>query len=493
MDSWIKNPVIFEINTWVWLWELSQEMHYPVTLANVPDSAWDELAQFNIDAVWLMGVWERSPAGISVSNQHPGNLADFREALADFTVEDNVGSPYCVRQYVVDKQLGGNEGLAVARSQFHRHGIKLILDFVPNHLAHDHSWVTDYPSYFIGGSWEDLRDDPESYAEIGGHVFTCGKDPFFPAWQDVVQVNAFHPGLREAAIETVIKIAGQCDGVRCDMAMLLVNDVFERTWVNRAGPRPESEYWEVLIPAVKRNYENFIFIAEAYWDLEWTLQQQGFDYCYDKRLYDRLKDENAQSIRLHLMADTGYQSKLIRFIENHDEARQTVVFQSDKNRAAAVISSTLPGAKLYHDGQFEGRRVRVPVFLRRRPYEPEDKDLFAFYKKLLNVIHHPVFKEGTWQLCECTGWPGNEGYQNLFAWYWHKHEEQFLIAVNYSGQTVEGRITLARDNLRGAYWQFKDSLSDDIFERNGDEMHNPGLYVALGPWQFHFLQLIRQI
>jgi len=142
-----------------------------------------------------------------------------------------------------------------------------------------------------------------------------------------------------------------------------MNSIFERTWGNRAGTRPATDYWPEVIPAVKKSHPDFLFIAEAYWDLEWELQQQGFDYCYDKKLYDRLEHDNAESVRLHLCADPAYQRKLVRFIENHDEPRAAATFSPEKERAAAVTIATVTGAKLFHEGQFEGRRVRLPVFL----------------------------------------------------------------------------------------------------------------------------------
>ena len=226
-----------------WLLELSRKHRRPVTLATVSDQEWDVLATHGFDAVWLMGVWERSPAGIAISMRNEGLLEDFRRALPDFSPEDNVGSPYCVRRYVVDQHLGGPEGLAVARKKLADRGLRLILDFVPNHVAPDHPWVTEHPDYFIQGSSDDLAQKPVEFFQAGGKVLALGRDPYFAPWPDVVQFNGFHPGLRKAIIETVGSIAGQCDGMRCDMAMLLMTPIFERTWGARAGPRPEKEYW----------------------------------------------------------------------------------------------------------------------------------------------------------------------------------------------------------------------------------------------------------
>ncbi len=230
MSKWPQNPDIFEINTGAWLSGLSQKYGGPRNLASVPAPEWDAIARFGFDAVWLMGVWERSPSGIAIANRNEGLLTDFRRALPDFQPADNMGSPYCVKRYVVDEQFGGRSGLAVARQELAKRGMRLLLDFVPNHVAPDHPWAADHPEYFIQGSAEDVRKDPASFIQVGSSVIACGRDPYFPAWPDVLQLNAFKPGLRNAVRETVSDIAGQCDGIRCDMAMLLLNTIFERTW-----------------------------------------------------------------------------------------------------------------------------------------------------------------------------------------------------------------------------------------------------------------------
>jgi glycosidase len=412
MDPWPPNPSIYEINTLVWLGELSRKHGATITLANVPAVEWDAIAQWGHDAVWLMGVWERSPLGVQIAREHPGLQQEYRRALPDYTDNDVAGSPYCIHRYEADARVGGREGLAAARRALAGRGLRLMLDFVPNHTARDHPWVDAHPEYYV-------QDAPSDSFERDGRRIAMGRDPYFPAWTDVAQLNAFDAGLRQAVLETLLDIASQCDGVRCDMAMLVTNEVFARTW-NRTPP--QTEYWRGAIAGVQECNPGFLFIAEAYWDMEWKLQQQGFDYCYDKRLYDRLKNGDAASIRAHLGADISYQSRLIRFLENHDEPRAAAAIPGDRHRAAALAVATLPGAKLWHEGQFEGRNIKLPVQLARRFEEPVDQSLRAFYRELLKM------RRGgrEWRLA-------TEGDDRILAWTWDEAER---TVINFSGDAV---------------------------------------------------------
>ena len=486
--TWRQRPVIYEIATFVWLNELRAQYGKPLTLATIPAQEWDALAKLDVDAVWLMGVWERSPTGVAVSNAHPGLQAEFRRVLPDYRPDDNLGSAYCVRDYVVAAELGGPAALAQARAELNARGLRLVLDFVPNHVAIDHPWALQHPEYFIRGSYEDLARAPNDFVDVKGEVFAHGRDPYFPPWGDVIQVNAFNAGLRAAAIDTVTTIAAQCDGMRCDMAMLLLNDIFERTWSARAGRRPATEYWQDLIPAVKAKHPDVLFIAEAYWDLEYELMQNGFDYCYDKRLYDRLVHDNAESVRAHLTAGLDYQDRLVRFIENHDEPRAAATFPGQKEYAAAVVVASAPGAKLIYDGQIEGRKVKLPVFLARRPPEPPDDELAAFYRSLLNTIHADLFHVGEWHLCDRHGWPDNASFHNIVAWTWRLGAERTLVVVNLSDFRSQARVRLPWDDLRDHTWRLVETLNWECYVRDGDELSEQGLFVELDPWRYHFLK-----
>ncbi len=485
--SWPKRPVIYEISTWVWLHELGRRLGRPVTLGSVPDETWDAIGGLHVDAVWLMGVWERSPGGLDTARSDPRLQGEFRRALPDFAADDVVGSPYCVRRYVVDPHLGGPEALAAARKALAARGLGLLLDFVPNHVAPDHAWVFAHPDYFIRGTAADLARAPGEFYGTDSKVFARGRDPYFPPWQDVLQLNAFHPGLRRAAVQTLREIAGQCDGVRCDMAMLLITRVFEQTWGPRAGSGPAGEYWREVIRAVRADHPDFLFVAEAYWDLEWELMQQGFDYCYDKRLFDRLEHAFAEQVRLHLLSDLGYQDKLVRFIENHDEARAAATFPGGRGEAAAVTILTLPGAKLLHEGQLDGRRMKLPVQLGRRPAEPANDQLLDFYRRLLAAVDTPAIREGEWRLCERTGWPDNQSCMNLVAWCWRRNTDRCVVVVNLSDARSQARVRVPWDDLGGRTWRLTDPLTARVYTRSGAEMREPGLYVDLDGWGFHFL------
>lgn len=482
-----KQPVIYEINTWVWLDELEHRYQRPLTLKTIPPEEWDALGDVGIDIVWFMGVWERSPAGTRIARQMPEFQTAYREALPDYSNQDVVGSPYAVHRYVVDEHLGGPDGLENARSALAQRGIGLILDFVPNHVARDHPWVMERPEYFIQGDGDDLRRAPDSFFEAGGKIIACGRDPHFPPWTDTAQLNAFHPELRAAAAEVLSGMAHQCDGVRCDMAMLPMSRVFERTWGKRAGKCPESQYWREVIQAVRQCCPDFLFLGEVYWDLEWELQQQGFDYCYDKRLYDRLVQGEADGIWLHLLGDISYQQKLVRFIENHDERHAADVFAARKLFVAALTVSSLPGATLFHEGQFEGRRVKLPVQLGRRPREEINQELQVFYRRLLQVVRAAQFREADWQLCELIGWPDNLSYRNLIAWCWSKPKERHIIVVNFSNEGAQARVRLPWADLAGRTLQLTDLFGGNVYSRDGNELLNLGLYVDLDPWSFHFL------
>ncbi len=486
--TWPNHPKIYEINTWPWLHTLSEIYNREITLTNIPEEIFEqELSQFN--AIWLMGVWERSPQGRDIAIQHPDLQEEYRKALRYFSTDDVVGSPYAVHYYHVDSHLGGKEGLVVFRKKLANRGSLLLLDYVPNHVAVDHLWTLEKSDLFIKGTLEELMTRPNDFFSVGGQIYANGKDPYFPSWTDSAQINAFSSEARQKAINTLLNIAEQCDGVRCDMAMLMTNRVFSQTWGERAGTIPEKEFWVEVIQAVREKFSNFKFLAEVYWNMEWELQQEGFDFCYDKTLYDRMIHDNAQAIRTHLQAEWDYQRKLVRFIENHDEKRALEVFGKEKSRTAAIIALTLPGARLIHEGQMRGYKIKLPVQLGRRIIEEDNSNLMDFYKRLLIAIPGKEFSNGTWSLCGVEPITGDKS--SIISYQWWTNERRQLTVVNFSQDPAQGHVRIDGIDFGTNEWIFTDLLTQEVYKYKGDDLNTYGLYIELSPWSGHIFDIKR--
>jgi glycosidase len=429
-----KFPIVYEINTRLWLNELSERNGKPLTLATIPEHELQRWRDLKIDYIWLMGVWSPSERGRQIALAHHGLHAEYSQTLPDWRDSDVGSSPYSIAAYTVSSLLGGNAALKKFRERLSDYNIKLMLDFVPNHVALDHPWLTEHPEYFIEVSKHVARQEPAAYfSPDGEQYFACGRDPYFPAWTDTLQLNYANPALRDAMRSVLEHLARQCDAVRCDMAMLELESVFNRTWASLTGEMT-VEFWGSAIDAVKSGRPDFLFIAEAYWDTEWTLQQLGFDYCYDKRLYDRVADADIRGIKSHLAALITFQRQLVRFTENHDEVRAVKRFAYN-NRAALMLALTLPGMKLLHEGQLDGCAVKVPVQLLRRPKELADSGLLHFYQRLSHLFLSPAIQRGDFNLLELGGIGSDAviGYERFYG----KHVAHFYTLINLTNAMQE--------------------------------------------------------
>ena len=366
-----------------------------------------------------------------------------------------------------------------------------MLDFVPNHTAPDHPWVKSNPDYYVQGSEAQIGSAPQNYLRVetdrGPRILAHGRDPNYPGWPDTLQLNYANPELQQSRIDELIAIAGKCDGVRCDMAMLVLPEVFQRTW--SVTPEP---FWPKATAAVRRAHPAFTFLAEVYWDLEWTLQQQGFDYCYDKRLYDRLQSGDVRSIREHLHAGLDYQDKLARFLENHDEPRAASTFQWPKHRAAAAITFLSPGLRFFHQGQFEGAQVRVPAHLVRGPIEPIDQGVAAFYGKLLQILKDTdAFRNGDWsQIDPLPAWPGNFSSEGFVSYAWAgKDEGRYVAVMNYAENRGQCYLRLPFPELQERQLLLTDLMGAEVYHRDGSDLVLRGLYIDHAPWQINVFDI----
>ncbi len=484
-----SHPHAYEANALIFLKRASKRHGRDLALSQIPDEEWQRLSKMGFDYIWLMGVWRRSPGARRAALEGEGLRGEYSAALPDWNQDDVVGSPFAVYDYSLDPSLGGPDDLRALKAKLNGLGLRLMLDFVPNHVALDHPWTLSHPDWFVQADEKTLESRPGWFFSPDGKTYLAhGKDPYFPPWTDTAQLNYSSAEMREALIEELMKIADVSDGVRCDMAMLPLNSVFQPiwSWALEEASMPASEFWPDAIGAVRKRHPGFLFLAEVYWGLERELQQMGFDSTYDKVLYDRLRHSSAADVRGQLMAMKPFHSRLARFIENHDEARAMAAFGPGRARAAAVILATSPGLRLFHDGQLDGKQTRLPVQLGREPEEAPDAATQRFYQRLLSICDSPAFHEGEWTpLDSLAAWEGNTSNQSILTWAWLKGGEIKVVAVNYSSSTAQSRLHIPLPPAIGGGILLQDMLAGVTYNRDYSELKKAGLYIALDPWGAH--------
>lgn len=475
-----SHPLVYEINTRCWLWRLSQTAGRELTLADVPEGEFAAWSRLGFTHIWLMGVWRTGERG----RAHSLKLAELRKIAEGACADDEIsGSPYAVAAYEVSPSLGGNGALQKFRERLEQYGIQLILDFVPNHLALDHCWVSERPEFFVHSRTKQ-RDSARLQTAQGPLWFAHGKDPYIGAWVDTAQLDYRNPAAREAMMAELQRVANLCDGVRCDMAMLVLNDVFARTWKDWPSKfsDPLNEFWADAINAVHSDHPEFLFMAEVYWGLELRLQELGFDFTYDKRLYDHLVAKNAAAVQRHLLdASKQFLERGVHFLENHDEPRIASLLSFEEHRAAALIILGLPGLCLLHQGQLGGAVRHLNVHLGRDRTEPEQNDVASFYQRLLEVLARSSAGRGEAHLLKPReAWSGNPTAVNFVVVQWQSTRESFdLLVVNLASHRCQCYVDIKVDRLSEGQWDMRDLLGIESYVRDGSALRERGLYLDL--------------
>lgn len=486
------NPRILEINTRVWIKRFGKS----TTLASIPDEQIIEWSNNGFDYIWLMGIWKINTKIISEYCFEPELVSSYNSTLKDWHTKDVIGSPYSIDCYEVNPLLGTKEDLIKFKDKLNSKGIKLILDFVCNHFSAKSSLIWTNKEIFLPADEFLFRNDPYTFykSPVNDNEFLAhGRDPLFPPWKDTAQVNFYNQNARKFLTDTLIDLTTICDGVRCDMAMLPLNNIFYNTWIGvikKYGfERPEKEFWEEAIPAVKQKRDDFIFIAETYWDLEWLLQNLGFDFTYDKRLTDRLASADVRSIRDHLRAEEAYQKKSVRFLENHDEDRAIVKLGKEKSIAAAVVISTIQGMIFYFDGQCDGKKIKLPIQLGREPIEKQDERIKNFYKTIFEITKADIFRRGKWTLLEPIPVSDNDDTsENILCWIWELNKEIRIVAINYANKTSRCRLKFTINNASDNIVLF-DEINKIEYSRSYKEITEKGLYIELKAFNSHIFSV----
>eukprot|EP00708_Paratrimastix_pyriformis_P002730 GAFH01001483.1.p2 GENE.GAFH01001483.1~~GAFH01001483.1.p2 ORF type:complete len:512 (-),score=112.45 GAFH01001483.1:67-1416(-) len=440
-------------------------------------------AASGIHAIYLMGVWSLGPFGLHRDQTDPDLIRGYAQVLPGYTTDDIIGSPFAITHFSCNSQLGSDADIGHLRDRLHARGIALILDFVPNHTAVDADWMSSNPDYYVHAApGVSPPYDPNRYMPSG---IAYGRDPYSGAWPDTAQLNYWNPDLRTAQVNNLLKIATLADGVRCDMAMLELNSIFAQTWGGELRPSkypaPTSEFWRDAIRAVKAKNPTFVFLAETYWDgtVE-ALHACGFDFLYDKDgLYNQLQSGYLDNLRGYI-ANMNF-TYMAHFVENHDEVRAIAGFGSPARAdAAAAVAITLPGMRFYFDGQWEGKKNKLDVHLRRSADEAVNVPVQQFYSKLLNITDAPVFHSGAWRYLTCSDFDGTSW--RLMAWSWSMGSEKRLVVVNYSDTKGIARVRIP-DVAGSGNVVIHELFSDETYTRSASEMRDSGLVVVLEAWQ----------
>lgn len=476
------NPHILEINTRAWLSRLEARHGRRFALHEVPDEYWRTFKERGFDAVWLMGVWKQSPKAAEIARSNEDIRNQIRQINPDFKTEDIIASPYAVYEYEAAPDLGGAESLKKLREKLNASGMALFLDFVANHTAIDSPAVTSDPDLYINTGKQEPHVHKDWFFQNADGVWIAhGRDPYFAPWTDTAQLNYFNPKTKEFMLHNLLKVADLCDGVRCDMAMLSLNKVHRDTWWEFiGGDLPKEEFWSAALEKVREQHPDFTFIAEVYWGLEWDIQQMGFDYTYDKVLYDRLRFSNPENIKGHLGAEHLFQMRSIRFTSNHDEEESLKAFGREKSLAASTIIATLPGARMIYLFQMMGRSVRLPIQYVRDDFA-EDESVRDYYAKLLTIASKPAFHGGQWSITEAA--PAGEdaaACRNVLSWTWKQMNTASTVVINYSDRPARCRI-----KLKGASAQEQALLEEFSGARLPftPEIRQQGLEVELKPFE----------
>jgi glycosidase len=368
--------IIYELNARV----------YGKKFNEISDEELQKLVDLGFDWLWLMGIWRTSPKAKEI----------FQKITPDFEA-----SPYALLDYKVNPDLGGEEALSNLVNRAHKLGLKVMADFVPNHMAPDSPLIDEHPEFFIHSN-KDLRDelDRDYFTHPSGKRLAYGRDPYFAGWPDTAQLDYTHPELRAYQINELKRLATLVDGLRCDMAMLVLKEQIKNQWFPRVdwdtfNHYMPNEFWSEAITAVKGVNKHFIFMAEVYWDKEPYLQELGFDLTYDKKLYDLIEHSNLQGLVNYLVSTPNYYlSRSVHFLENHDEERAAQRF-GNRQRPAAILSYGILGVPFVHQGQMQGFKEKLPV-QRIKPLTQETPDLQLekFYQQLLYCVKDPIFRVG---------------------------------------------------------------------------------------------------
>jgi hypothetical protein len=494
-----NTELIYEVDIRELFYRFKSNISSIKNLNHIPDTFFTELKRIGVKYIWLIGIYEQSKTGKKLAFELQELHSKYMECLSDWTKKDIAASPYAIKKYEIAREFGGIKAYRIFRKKLkEKFDIGIILDFIPNHVALDNSIVEKHPEYFIRVNEPIPPERSKNYfkktTETGNIFLAHGKDPFSPVWKDTLQLDYRSKAVQKYMTKEVVKLSELCDGLRCDMSMLILSEVFNSNWKDYPLPSDivpsGKEFWCDAISTVRNLNPKFLFIAEVYWDKEKIMLDLGFDYVYDKKLYDCLTQYNCPRLREYIQHTFSFEKGRLVFLENHDEQRAASILPREKYYACAVLNYSLPSVKLLHEGQLEGRKIPHALQLLRIQPEKINVEIYQFYRTLFDVIHKSAIKNGYFRaLNPLPAWERSPSYQNFIIYFYENDKlEKDLVVVNFSGYQSQCRVKIESFDLIGHEFIIEDRLSDQKYQRSGNEMFYDGLFLELMPYQAQIFQ-----
>lgn len=544
--DWMPSLVLMAKHTYVWLWQLARDHGGPVErLDQIPDATLDDLADRGITGLWLIGLWERSPASATIKRRCGNPEAE--------------PSAYSLVDYVIAERLGGEAAWQNLRDRAAQRGIRLAADMVPNHTGLDSRWLIHHPEWFVqtdappypGYSFTgpDLCEHPDVTVQIedgywdrtdaavvfrradaqGERFVYHGNDGTQMPWNDTAQLDYLNPDLREAVIRTIVDVARRFPVIRFDAAMTLARRHVRRLWHpppgeggavpsrSRFAVPPEvfdaalpREFWREVVERVAEEAPDTLLLAEAFWMMEgYFVRTLGMHRVYNSAFMHMLRDEDSPGFRRVLGDALAHHpavlERFVNFVNNPDEETAVAQFgKGDKYFGVATLMATLPGLPMFGHGQFEGYEEKYGMEY-GRPYRDEHADagFLAWHEQVIV----PLLKKRDW-FCRGNSFAllDTAGALDPVIAYVNRgpHGERTLVAFNNSAQAVSGRAlatvpsnraapdaepdvrggTLGEAlNLSAKRWAAHDLRRDRWVLLQGAELREQGVQLDLGPYE----------
>lgn len=512
--DWMPRVVMMAKNTYVWLDQLSKKYQRPIYhLDQIPDAELEQLARWGFTALWLIGLWERSPASQRIK-QLRGN-------------PDAVASAYSLFDYIIAGDLGGEQAFQRFNEKAQKYGIRLASDMVPNHMGIDSPWVINHPEWFISVaespfpsytfngpnlSWNDrvgIYIEDHYYNNTDAAVvfkrvdnwtgdtmyIYHGNDGTSMPWNDTAQLNYLLAEVREAVIQTILQVARHFPIIRFDAAMTLAKRHYQRLWFPEPGSggdipsRAEhamtrdqfnaafpNEFWREVVDRVAQEIPDTLLLAEAFWLMEgYFVRTLGMHRVYNSAFMNMLRDEKNQEYRLVLKNTLEFDPEILKryvnFMNNPDERTAVDQFgKGDKYFGICTMLATLPGLPMFGHGQIEGFTEKYGMEYRRAYWDEQpDAELIARHERqifpLLKKRYLFAEAENYWLFDFYT----SQGFVNedVFVYTNHARGEHALVVYHNRYASTEGWVrtsctALRKDPLRGEKQQMQKTIAEAL-------------------------------